>query len=100
MRLSGPRHREPQRAVEHGRRAPYTTTGPRATRRSSASPRTTSVHWCTAARARAGDVRVQPADDRAAPVPEGLDALGLDDEARALFLGGTAERVFGLTSGG
>jgi predicted TIM-barrel fold metal-dependent hydrolase len=28
-----------------------------------------------------------------------LDALGLDDEPRALFLGGTAERVFGLTSG-
>lgn len=25
-----------------------------------------------------------------------LDALGLDDEARALFLGGNAERVFGL----
>ena len=27
---------------------------------------------------------------------EGLDALGLDDEARELFLSGTAMRVFGL----
>lgn len=27
-----------------------------------------------------------------------LDDLGLDDEARALFLGGNAERVFGLTA--
>lgn len=27
---------------------------------------------------------------------KGLDALGLDDEARALFLGGNAARVFGL----
>ncbi len=27
---------------------------------------------------------------------EGLDELGLDDEARALFLGGNAARVFGL----
>jgi hypothetical protein len=28
---------------------------------------------------------------------QGLDALGLDDEARALFLGGNARRVFGLS---
>jgi predicted TIM-barrel fold metal-dependent hydrolase len=27
---------------------------------------------------------------------EGLDGLGLDDEARALFLEGNAERVFAL----
>jgi predicted TIM-barrel fold metal-dependent hydrolase len=26
-----------------------------------------------------------------------LDALGLDDEARALFLGGNAARIWGLT---
>ncbi len=30
---------------------------------------------------------------------KGLDELGLDDEARALFLGGNAARVFGLSSG-
>lgn len=29
---------------------------------------------------------------------DGLDKLGLDDEVRALFLGGNAERVFGLKS--
>jgi uncharacterized protein len=27
---------------------------------------------------------------------DGIDGLGLDDEARALFLGGNAERIFGL----
>jgi len=27
---------------------------------------------------------------------EGVDALGLSDEARALFLGGNAARVYGL----
>ena len=29
---------------------------------------------------------------------EGLDALGLDDEARELYLAGNARRVFGLTA--
>jgi len=29
---------------------------------------------------------------------DGLDALGLDDEVRALFLGGNAQRVFGLVA--
>lgn len=30
---------------------------------------------------------------------EGLDELALDDETRALFLGGNAGRIFGLGSG-
>jgi hypothetical protein len=32
----------------------------------------------------------------AAKALEGLDALGLDAEAKALFLGGNAARVFGI----
>ena len=30
---------------------------------------------------------------------EGIDELGLDEEARALFLHGNARRVFGLAAG-
>ena len=44
----------------------------------------------------AGPVRLELAHAGPARCLEGLDGLGLDDEARQLFLGGNARRVFAL----
>ena len=54
------------------------------------------VEYLRARRPEEGHVRHQLPDDRARRGARGLDGLGLDDEARELFLDGNARRVFDL----